>query len=288
MTRILFLCVANSARSQMAEGLARRLLGRLATVQSAGSRPGRVNPCAIEVMAEIGVDLAGHRSKSVDEIDPAGVDVVVTLCAEEVCPVFLGKARRLHWPVPDPASDDAALDHDVLLARFRRARDQILTRLVDGIGDFVEHPARLEPARADDLAAASALIESAGLPTGGLADQFPDAYVVTRRDSHLIGVAGLEVWGTSGLLRSVAVDPGDRSAGLGLLLTAERLATARRLELDAVYLLTTTAADYFRRFGFTMWRRDEVPPEVAHSPQLATDMCAASATCLVLRPGRHG
>src|SRR5262245_18671150 len=94
---ILFLCVANSARSQIAEGLARARLGDRATVQSAGSRPSRVNPCAIEVMHEIWIDLAGHRSKSVDAIDPATVDLVITLCAEEVCPVFLGGARRLHW-----------------------------------------------------------------------------------------------------------------------------------------------------------------------------------------------
>jgi len=128
-TGVLFLCVANSARSQMAEGLARSILGDRARVQSAGSRPSRVNPYAIEVMAELGLDLAGHASKSVDAIDPATVDLVVTLCAEEVCPVFLGGARRLHWPIPDPASDDPALTRDQLLARFRAARDELRGRL---------------------------------------------------------------------------------------------------------------------------------------------------------------
>jgi len=126
---ILFLCVANSARSQMAEGLARRLFGDRVPVQSAGSLPSRVNPFAIEVMAELGVDLARHASKSVDTIDPATVDTVVTLCAEEVCPVFLGKARRLHWPIPDPACDDPAISRDEMLARFRAARDAIRARL---------------------------------------------------------------------------------------------------------------------------------------------------------------
>jgi arsenate reductase len=125
---ILFLCVANSARSQMAEGLARLLFGDRATIQSAGSQPSTVNPFAIEVMQEVGADLATHSSKSVDTIDPATVDTVITLCAEEVCPVFLGKHRRLHWPIPDPASPEP-LPRDEMLRRFRTARDSIRTKL---------------------------------------------------------------------------------------------------------------------------------------------------------------
>lgn len=126
---ILFLCVANSARSQMAEGLARWMLGASVPVASAGSAPSRVNPFAVEVMRELGVDLGTHTSKSVDSIDPAAVGTVVTLCAEEVCPVFLGGARRFHWPIPDPASDDPAISRDEMLGRFRAARDAIRSRL---------------------------------------------------------------------------------------------------------------------------------------------------------------
>ena len=126
---LLFLCVANSARSQMAEGLARELFGDRVRVQSAGSKPSRVNPYAVEVMREVGVDLATHSSKSVDTIDAASVDTVITLCAEEVCPVFLGTVRRLHWPIQDPASDDPTLSRDQMLTRFRSARDQIQGRL---------------------------------------------------------------------------------------------------------------------------------------------------------------
>jgi arsenate reductase len=126
---VLFLCVANSARSQMAEALGRMILGDRVTVQSAGSQPSRVNPYAVEVMAEIGADLTSHTSKSVDSIDPATVDIVITLCAEEVCPVFLGQARRLHWPVPDPASPDTTIPRDEMLRRFRDARDAIRAKL---------------------------------------------------------------------------------------------------------------------------------------------------------------
>jgi arsenate reductase len=122
---LLFLCVANSARSQMAEGLARMIFGDGVRVHSAGSAPSQVSPYAVEVMREVGVDLGAHHSKTVETIDPAIVDTVITLCAEEVCPVFLGKARRLHWPIPDPASTDPSLSRDDMLARFRTARDTI-------------------------------------------------------------------------------------------------------------------------------------------------------------------
>jgi len=126
---VLFLCVANSARSQMAEGLARQRFGDRVPVASAGSAPSRVNPYAVEVMAEVGVDLAAHRSKSVDTIDPETVGTVITLCAEEVCPVFLGDVRRLHWPLPDPATQDPTVSREAMLARFRAARDEIRARL---------------------------------------------------------------------------------------------------------------------------------------------------------------
>jgi arsenate reductase (thioredoxin) len=125
---ILFLCVANSARSQMAEGLARSLFPDF-RIQSAGSRPSQVNPYAIEVLKEIGIDISGHTSKSVQDINPSTVDLVITLCAEEVCPLFLGKAERLHWPIPDPASDDSSLMPEDLRVRFRAGRDEIHRRL---------------------------------------------------------------------------------------------------------------------------------------------------------------
>lgn len=127
MKGLLFLCVANSARSQMAEALARDRFGAAVRVQSAGTKPGGVNPLAVAALAELGIDMSGHRSKGVDTIDPASVDTVVTLCAEEVCPVFLGRARRLHWPLPDPAA--ATGSEEDRLASFRRVRDEIARRL---------------------------------------------------------------------------------------------------------------------------------------------------------------
>ena len=123
----MFLCVANSARSQMAEGLARARFGRRVNVQSAGSRPSTVNPLAVRAMAELDIDIAGHRSTSVDTIDPTGVDTVVTLCAEEVCPAFLGLAPQVHWSLPDPVA--ATGSEAERLQRFRQVRDEIARRL---------------------------------------------------------------------------------------------------------------------------------------------------------------
>ena len=126
---LLFLCVANSARSQMAEGLARALFGSVVRVQSAGSQPTQVNPNAIAALREVGIDITGQRSKSVDAIDPASVDAVITLCAEEVCPMWPGKLARMHWPLLDPASSDPALSAEAMLARFRAVRDELRSRL---------------------------------------------------------------------------------------------------------------------------------------------------------------
>jgi len=124
---LLFLCVANSARSQMAEGLARARFGDRVSVQSAGSHPSVVNPHAVAVLAEVGVDISGQWSKHVDTIDLVTVGTVISLCAEEICPAFLGHAAHLDWPLPDPAGTGGTVEAQ--LVRFRVARDEIARRL---------------------------------------------------------------------------------------------------------------------------------------------------------------
>ena len=124
---VLFLCVANSSRSQMAEGVARSLAPAGVKISSAGSQPSRVNPLAIRALDEIGIDIRSHTSKSVDTLSPTGVDAVITLCAEEVCPVFLGKAHRVHWGLPDPAG--AGRTEEEQLQAFRSVRDELRRRL---------------------------------------------------------------------------------------------------------------------------------------------------------------
>lgn len=127
MKGVLFLCVANSARSQMAEGIARRLLPPDVRVWSAGSRPTSLRPEAIAVLMEIGINIAGQRSKPVRDIPTGEVDTVITLCAEEECPLFLGQAVRLHWGLPDPAA--VAGSEDERLAAFRLVRDDLRARI---------------------------------------------------------------------------------------------------------------------------------------------------------------
>lgn len=128
--KILFMCVANSARSQLAEGLARAAFPHV-EIESAGSHPGKLNPYAVAVMKEVGLDISKHYSKSVDSLSPAFVanlDYVITLCAEEVCPILVSKAKKLHWPLPDPATKEPIPEAEAL-RRFREARDAISAKL---------------------------------------------------------------------------------------------------------------------------------------------------------------
>jgi arsenate reductase len=123
---VLFLCVANSARSQMAEGLARTLAPKGVRVSSAGSEPTRVRPQAVTALAELGIDIDSHRSKGMRDIE-GPVDAVITLCAEEVCPAWLGQAWRVHWGLPDPAG--VAGTEEEILQAFRDVRDELRRRL---------------------------------------------------------------------------------------------------------------------------------------------------------------
>jgi len=111
----------------MAEGIARSLAPPGVKVSSAGSFPAPIRPQAVKVLKEIGIDISGHRPKGLDAIDAGAVDAVITLCDEEVCPVFLGKAHRIHWGLPDPAA--ATGPEEIRLNAFRSVRDELLRRL---------------------------------------------------------------------------------------------------------------------------------------------------------------
>lgn len=127
MKGILFLCVANSARSQIAEGIGRALAPAGVAIWSAGSHPTHVRPEAVQVLAEVGIDATQHFSKHVNDIPADQIDTVITLCAEEECPLFLGKAKRLHWGLPDPAAVTGTADER--LDAFRATRDEIRRRI---------------------------------------------------------------------------------------------------------------------------------------------------------------
>ena len=124
---ILFLCVANSARSQMAEGLAKSMLGKNHNIQSAGSTPsGEVHINAVIAMDDIGIDIRDQHSKSTDDLDKEfldNLDYAITLCAEEVCPILPSNAESLHWMNEDPAND--SYSEKQLKASFSNTRDNL-------------------------------------------------------------------------------------------------------------------------------------------------------------------
>jgi arsenate reductase (thioredoxin) len=143
--RVLFLCTGNSCRSQMAEGLVNHFLGDHWQAVSAGSQPsGYVHPLSIQVMAELGIDISGHRSKSVTEFRNEALDLVITVCdsAAENCPLWLGKGNVVHIGFVDPAEVEGTIDEKLLV--FREVRDQIRQTVLHYLNQ------RLPPATASE------------------------------------------------------------------------------------------------------------------------------------------
>ena len=138
MARILFLCTGNSCRSQMAEGWLRHLASPPAEAFSAGTNPQTVNPLAVESMQERGVDISGHRSKSVREFLGQRFDFVITVCdqAQQSCPTFPDSPCLLHWSIPDPAKTDGTTEERQ--AVFRLVRDQIRGRVEEFVRQELE------------------------------------------------------------------------------------------------------------------------------------------------------
>ena len=130
MLKVLFLCTENACRSQMAEGLVNHDLAGQVQAWSAGVRPSRVNPRAVQVMAELGIDISHHRSKSVDDLAGEAFDLVITVCdqAQQQCPIFPGETQVMHVGFPDPAR--ATGTEAEVMAAFRQVRDALREELV--------------------------------------------------------------------------------------------------------------------------------------------------------------
>lgn len=135
MIRVLFVCVHNAARSQMAEGLANSVFKERINAWSAGSTPTQVHPLAIKAMAEIGVDISGQASKSFSDVAALPFDYVIILCDEGAltCPVFPGRAEQLHWPLPDPVA--AKGSEEERLTAFREIRDTLQIKIQSLVAD---------------------------------------------------------------------------------------------------------------------------------------------------------
>ncbi|MCA9399632.1 MAG: arsenate reductase ArsC [Candidatus Omnitrophica bacterium] len=138
-TKILFVCIHNSARSQMAEAFVNQLAGDRFEAKSAGIEPGRLNPVVVEVMQDIGIDISSHQTKSVQQFidDKEVFDYIITVCDEtsaERCPVVPGAGQRLHMGFPDPSSFNGA--HEEKLEQTKKVRDQIKSKVLEWIQEL--------------------------------------------------------------------------------------------------------------------------------------------------------
>jgi arsenate reductase (thioredoxin) len=130
--KVLILCTGNSCRSHMAEGILRAAAGEILEVHSAGSKPaGYVHPLAIKALAEIGIDISHHRSKSMQEFLDQNIETVITVCgkADQVCPIYPGQVHRFHWPFDDPAHATGTEEEQMEV--FRRVRDELRAKFED-------------------------------------------------------------------------------------------------------------------------------------------------------------
>jgi arsenate reductase len=274
MKTVLFACVHNAGRSQMAAAWFNKLadLSKARSI-SAGTEPGaRIHPEVVAAMREVGVDLStGVPRKLTDDI-AAGVTMLVTMGCGEACPVVPG-ARREDWPLEDPKGKP--------LARVRKIRDEVRDLVAallrrEGWSDGTR------PAREDDEPKVLALLAAAVLPTAGVEHHFESFVVAEDAAGDLAGAAGLELYGVDALLRSVVVSESRKGTGIGSNLTRRALDEARARGVCDVFLLTTTADGFFLRFGFERVARHEVPSRVQGSRELQ-GACPASATAMRLR-----
>lgn len=275
MKTVLFACVHNAGRSQMAAAWFNRLADPTKAVAiSAGTEPGRhVHPEVVQAMSELGIDLSNQSPKFLSDELARSASTLITMGCGEACPVVPG-VRRDDWPLEDPKGKS--------LDRVREIRSEIATRVRALLiaNDWLRWMVR--DARPEDRAQAEALLRTAGLPTVGVADHFESFIVAENTASRMVGVAGIEMYGTSGLLRSVATEASVRGSGLGSMLTARMIARARAKGVVNIYLLTTTAEAFFAKQGFERIERVALPAAIQSSAEL-NGLCPESATVMRLR-----
>jgi amino-acid N-acetyltransferase len=273
--RILFVDGASAPRAQLAECLARELFGRLLHVQSAITDAAHVPDPAL--MNSLDIDITASPTRLVSEIAPENIDAVIVLSAKSGLPPRMSSIAQLHWDMPEANAPDEGSEQRA--SRAWALRQELRCHLWSFASANAPRGISLGAAAAADLPAIEALIRASELPLAVVHDRFPDAYAVARRDREVVGVAAIEPYGRTALLRSVAIAQSERGRGTGIALVAERLVAAMAQGIEDVWLLTTTAAPYFHRFGFADVARGDAPPELRASPEFAA-ICPASATCM--------
>jgi arsenate reductase len=274
MKTYLFACVHNAGRSQMAAAWFNHLADpQKARAVSAGTQPGTdVHPEVLRAMDDVGIDLSHARPRLLTDALAREASLLVTMGCGESCPVVPGLERE-DWPLEDPKGKPAE--------RVRQIRDEVRARVADLVArDGVASGAQanlvtFRPAAPGDRPALVTLLEASGLPTEDLEEARPLLFVASAGD-ELVGCVGIEVRGTVGLLRSLAVAQAWRGRGLSIELVRIALDRAARAGVRDVYLLTTTAAGLFQRLGFLETPRESAPPAVRATREFAS-LCPSSA-----------
>lgn len=270
----LILSRSNSARGQMAEGIARALAPREVRISSAGARRGSVDPLAVRVLAELSVNVSDQHPKAIGEVDVSDVQAVLVVSEEDPTPEALRGVLRVHWPLPDPAAGGGTADEK--LARYRAVRNELRRRLIRVFArDAVVAPAAggttlsIGPASGGDLEAIKRMLVAALLPSRDVVGGPGQRYIVARENGRIIGCAGLGVSGHDGQVRSMAVHWTRRNAGLGTRLHERLLFEAVLAGVKTLYVVTMTADDFFARHGYRRIGAQEVPPELMASEEFA-------------------
>jgi N-acetylglutamate synthase-like GNAT family acetyltransferase/protein-tyrosine-phosphatase len=270
----LILSAVSDARSQIGEGLARALAPRQIRITSAGVARGKVDPLAVQVLAELSVNGADLRAQTLDEVDLTGVGAVVVLSDENPAVAALDGILRVHWPLPDPAKGGGT--EEKRIERYRAVRNELRRRLIRVFAreaipaDETGIPTTsVGPASGGDMDAIRRLLVAALLPSGDVGGP-NQRFIVARQNGKVVGCAGLETFGEDGQLRSMAVHWTSRTAGLGTSLHGRLLFEALQAGVKNLYVVTTTAADFFTRQGYRKVQPADVPPGVKGSEEYTT------------------
>lgn len=267
----LILSQTNSALGQLTEGLARALAPRQVRISSAGLAPGAADPIVKRVLAELSVDFADQHPKALGEVDTSDVQAVLVVGEENPSAPGLPGVLRVHWPLPDPAAGGGAAEEK--LARYRAVRNELRRRLIKVFARELV-PATttggtttsIGPASGGDLDGIKRLLIGSLLPSRDVG-RSNQRFIVASDGGRLIGCAGLQVAGQDGLVRSMAVHWTRRNAGLGSRLHRRLLFEAALAGVRTLYVVTTTAEDFFAGHGFERIAASAVPPELQASEE---------------------
>ena len=267
----LILSRTNSAVCQLAEGMARALAPRQVRISSAGAKRGRVDPLAKRVLAELSVNIADQHPKALEEVDTSDVQAILVVSEENPTPPGLRGVLRVHWPLPDPAAEGGTAEDR--LARYRAVRNELRRRLIRVFARELAATAApggtttsIGPASDGDLDAIKRLLVGSLLPSrdvGGARQRF----IVASENGRVIGCAGLHLAGHDGLVRSMAVHWTRRNAGLGSRLHQRLLFEAVLAGVRNLYVVTTTAEDFFAGHGFRKIAAPAVPARLQASEE---------------------